>query len=382
MDLSRKRDRAALPVRREPHWQKLAKGAFLGYRRGAETWLARYRDGDGKQHWQPLEGIAPDDFDTAKREAEKWFATFTGAAVRSPKRATVRDALEKGYLVYLRRQGRGDTATEAEGRFKLTVWDDPIGKLPLANVKKDDFHEWRERLRAGRQPRSINRQFRAVAAGLERAVSDCGYVGNPDAWRIEPLPDATEDEGDTAVFLDADQRKALIAAAPQNAGEFLRGLELTGARPKELAEAKAGDFDGRTLKLSHKKGRPPKTRVRYVYLDAAAVEFFIRMAKGKLPKAPLFTEDGETPWRRHEWAREIREAIKAANKDLKGKHRIPIEATAYSFRHARISELLQIHGVDPLTVAQQCGTSLAMIEKAYLRFIPSAMAEKLAQVKA
>lgn len=43
-----------------------------------------------------------------------------------------------------------------------------------------------------------------------------------------------------------------------------------------------------------------------------------------------------------------------------------------------ISELLQIHGIDPLTVAAQTGTSLAMIEKAYLRFIPSAMREKLA----
>ncbi len=53
----------------------------------------------------------------------------------------------------------------------------------------------------------------------------------------------------------------------------------------------------------------------------------------------------------------------------------------YAFRHARISELLQIHGVDPLTVAAQTGTSLAMIEKAYLRFIPSAMREKLAGVK-
>jgi hypothetical protein len=48
---------------------------------------------------------------------------------------------------------------------------------------------------------------------------------------------------------------------------------------------------------------------------------------------------------------------------------------------ARISELLQVHGVDPLTVAAQTGTSLAMIEKAYLRFIPSAMREKLAHIK-
>jgi len=43
--------------------------------------------------------------------------------------------------------------------------------------------------------------------------------------------------------------------------------------------------------------------------------------------------------------------------------------------------LLQIHKVDPLTVAQQTGTSIAMIEKAYMRFIPAALQEKLATLK-
>jgi integrase len=60
------------------------------------------------------------------------------------------------------------------------------------------------------------------------------------------------------------------------------------------------------------------------------------------------------------------------------KRRISTHGTAYSFRHDRITDLLQIYGVDPLTVAAQTGTSIAMIEKAYLRFIPSAMLEKLA----
>ena len=69
------------------------------------------------------------------------------------------------------------------------------------------------------------------------------------------------------------------------------------------------------------------------------------------------------------------------NRDASAKRRISGHVTAYSFRHARISELLQTYGVDPLTVAAQTGTSIAMIEKAYLRFIPSAMQEKLAALK-
>jgi len=82
---------------------------------------------------------------------------------------------------------------------------------------------------------------------------------------------------------------------------------------------------------------------------------------------------GAAPWRPHMWARQIRLAIAKHNQEARGHLRIPTSASAYSFRHARISELLQIYGVDPLTVAQQTGTSLVMIEKSYLRFIRSSM---------
>jgi hypothetical protein len=40
-----------------------------------------------------------------------------------------------------------------------------------------------------------------------------------------------------------------------------------------------------------------------------------------------------------------------------------------------------VYGVDPLTVAQQTGTSIAMIEKAYMRLIPAALQGKLAAVR-
>ena len=86
-------------------------------------------------------------------------------------------------------------------------------------------------------------------------------------------------------------------------------------------------------------------------------------------------------WRRHQWARAVNAGVLAHNRKARGKLRIPPEASAYSFRHSRISELLQLYGIDPLTVAQQTGTSLAMIEKAYFRFIPSAMKEKLEAVR-
>jgi len=59
----------------------------------------------------------------------------------------------------------------------------------------------------------------------------------------------------------------------------------------------------------------------------------------------------------------------------RGAGRSATAAAAYRAAE-RISELLQLYGINPLTVAQQTGTSLAMIEKACFRFIPSAMKDK------
>src|SRR5690242_17016718 len=197
----------------------------------------------------------------------------------------------------------------------------------------------------------------AVTAALNQAL-DLGHLGNAAAWKLKALADDIEERGETAVFLDSAQRKAVIAAAGPAAALFLRGLELTGARPKELAATVVADFDGQRLRLAHRKGRPAKLRPRHVVLSVEAIEFFKEQSKDKLPGAPLFTEDGETPWRRHIWARETRAAIAKHNEQAKGNKRVSTDASAYSFRHARISELLQIYGVDPLTVAAQTGTSI------------------------
>ncbi len=116
-------------------------------------------------------------------------------------------------------------------------------------------------------------------------------------------------------------------------------------------------------------------------LDDGGTEFFRSVAKGKTPAAPLIgTEEGGA-WARHQWSLAIRAAASSANKKEKSAHRLPPGVNAYAFRHARISELLQVYRVDPLTVAAQTGTSVAMMEKAYFKFIPNVMREKLNAVK-
>jgi integrase len=378
--LSTKSARAKLQVRREPHWTQIGRGAYLGYRAGANTWIVRYRDHDGDQHYNSLGEI--EEFTDAKTRAERWLSQITHGARRAPSRGTVRDAL-CSYVQHLRSVGRRNTAWEVGQRFRLTVGrTSEFGRMKLEAVMREDVEAWRNNLRKGRKPRSVNRQVRAVVAALNFAVSH-GHTGRREAWELEHLVD--EGEENVAVFLTADQRDRLIAAAPKNLAALLTGYTHTGARPSELALAMVEDFDakGGTVTLRHRKGRGAQIKSRAVQLSDEGIEFFKDQARRKLPQAALISNDEGTHWTDQQWCDGIASTIAAVNKAAKKPAlRIPAGASAYSFRHTRISELLQVFKIDPLTTAQQTGTSVAMIEKYYFKFISSAMREKLNAVKA
>lgn len=379
IDISTQAGRDRLPPRQEPFWTSLGSRMALGYRTGitgeAGTWIARYRERSGsKKHFKPL-GACPT-FTAAKKAAEAWFATMSGGIRRTPARGTVRTALA-GYVRHLRQIGRRSAALEIGRRFRLTVpHDDHFGDKRLEDLTREDVERWRVRLRKGRQPRSVNRQVRAVAAGLNWAVDEGGHIGNRRAWTLK----AYVDEGEEAVFLTKEQRQRLIEAASPLFRAFLLGLSYTGCRPGELARAVVADCDveGRALSLYHHKGKGAKRRNRAVMLPKESLEFFREQCRDKLPKAPLITGVKGKHWTNDRWCHWMTQAISTANAKAKTPaERIPEGAKAYSFRHARISELLQEKGIDPLTTARQCGTSVAVIEAHYHRFIPAAMLEKL-----
>src|SRR2546430_10166357 len=164
-DLSRKRERDRLPIQRWPHYLKLAEGAYLGFRRGPDTWHARFRDRKGAQHYEALHGVDANDYDGAKRAAEAWFSTFSNSAARAVKRDTVRAALE-AYLADLRRHGRPDAAREAEWRFKAVGYEDEFADLELEKVTRDDYLEWRGPLFGGGAPRNRKSYLWAANPGV------------------------------------------------------------------------------------------------------------------------------------------------------------------------------------------------------------------------
>lgn len=376
--------RDKLPARREPYWLKLGHGRALGFRAGPGSWIARLTNADRTKITKALDLGPGADYDAAKAAAERWLNLTSGTVHRTVRRGTVRAALA-AYLRHQRSIGRRDTARSARWMFHLAVKrDDPFGLMRLEDVKREDTQAWRARLRKGRAARSLNRYVRQIVAALNLAVEELGYTGNPSAWTLPALEDDLDESGDVAVFLTVEQRERLIAHAPLALAAYLQGLAHTGARPSELARATVADFDavGGTITVKHRKGRGGKLRTRAVTLSDTGAEFFKAQTRARIGRAPLIPNAEGGHWTRMQWSRGIRAAASAANQKAKGAQRIPAGVSAYSFRHARISELLQVYGVDPLTVAAQVGTGLTMIERYYFKFISSSMREKLNAVKA
>jgi integrase len=380
-NLIRKTDRLDLEARREPYWQQLGKGAYLGFRRGADTWIARFRDRSGNQNYHalPVPLGSPDEYRDAKTLAEAWFLLKGGPLAASARRSTVRQALA-AYVEDLRRHGRNEAAKTYQAMFRLTVESDAIADLKLEDATRADFSDWRDRITRGRQPQSVNRYAGALAAALNQAL-ELGHVGDARAWTLKVLTDDSSHDEATAVFLTTAQRKSIRANARPVAADFFHALELTGARPGEMARATVADFDGEQIRLADRKGRPPRLRTRYTVLSEEGVQFIKRMCKDKLPAVRIFLRENDEPWTRQTWGDAMRSAIEKYHDKCSTKNRLPAGTSAYSFRHSRISELLQLHGIDPLTVAMQTGTSLHQIERHYYKFIPQALKDKLATVR-
>lgn len=431
--LTSKSARLKLKVRRNPYFLKLGNGNHLGFRRGPDTWIARHRDRTGKMHFQSLGEI--EDFADAKDQADKWFASMGVGARRSAVRGTVREALT-AYVDHLDKANRSAAAKAAKGRFSLTVFSDPIADLRVDQVTLDDFEEWQKRLRsfkprgasladreaalaridAGeplqavakslkvsqwtlhywrrrlpnhavsgqRAPQTVDDIVGRVKAALNKAVKKLGYVGNPRAWGLEDLGNE-EDERIPAVFLSPVQRNQLLTHCDQVIGPFCFALDYTGARPGEMARALVADFDARNglIAFRTRKGGG-KWRTRQTPLGQNAIAFFKAQCKDKLPTAFLIANPDGGQWARREWAKQIRKARELANASLPptSPRYVPLSTSAYSFRHSRISELLQVAKIDATTVCKHTGTSLEMLHKYYWHLIPDSTRDALDALEA
>jgi len=361
--------RKALRARREPYWgSPVEAGRYIGFRKINEstgTWIARMRDEDGTQKYRSLGQVIEKKFDftQAKREAEKWFQSRDAGISDAP--LTVADACRE-YVADLETEGRETTAQDAKSRFKRFIYEHPLGKLPLTKIRASKIRSWRNGLPGGSA--NQNRNLTNLKAALNAAVYN-RLVSADVAREWNEVRAHKKADGRRELYLDLKQRRKLIESCCGPIRELIEAAALTGARPGELVALTRADFDGRTQTIRFKG----KTGARTVPLSPAATKFFKRLAKGKLPNAPLLVrEDGE-PWKQTViWSREIRAAAKRAE--------LPAGVVLYTLRHSFITEALRA-GMATLDVARITGTSLAMIQNHYGHLVEDSVRDRLNEVK-
>jgi integrase len=372
--------RAKLAPRREPYWHKLQSFGYVGYRRSTDggSWVARWTTKERTKEYSALgtlEGIAAkDQFDKAGELAREWFRT-RGAAPTGP--YTVADAI--GDYVKDRRVHKSEAAAkDAEQRLNKhlvpVLGSTRLDKLTMAAVAR-----WLEGMVKESDDEDVVRRSRDSAnrvLSFAKAAFNLAWrrdlVGSDRAWRRVK---AFRDVGAARkVFLSPAQSKALVKAAAPDFRPLIESGLLTGARYGELIAARVKDLDtaNMTLRLAGKTG------TRDAFLSDAALRHFKKLAKGKLPNAYLHVRDDGEPWAKSHQIRRMRAAVTEANQTGA---KIPVDCNFYSLRHTHISRAL-VAGVNIQVLAENCGTSVRMIEVHYGKFTATDRRAMLNRVEA
>jgi integrase len=381
-DLSKVGERERLKAQREPHWQRLRAGCFLGFRPskrgGAGTWIARVYDEDTSTYrvkslgdFGALAGNAR--FAAAKKEAEALAELVEAGGEIRAKIETVADAC-RAYAA---------SRPEAEARFVRYVYADPLAKVKLDKLRRRHLAEWRKQLEQKpslvsrrkqgekrvreRAPSTVNRDMAVLRAALAKVLSP-GAPNSEAAWQeaLKSIPNAN---GRRTLYLDRGQRRQLLEHIDLDAAPFFRALCLLPLRPGAMAALTAGDFDKRTKELTIGKDKTGKPR--RIQLPSDAAKLLTAQAADKLPSAPLFMRANGKPWNKESWKLPIAAAVAAAG--------LPSEATAYTLRHSTITDLVTA-GLPLLTIAQISGTSAEMIERHYGHLASDAAVKALAEL--
>lgn len=379
--------RDSLKARHSPYWEKMQTGCYFGFRKVASgvtgAWLARYYDEDtGKQQLHSLGKF--DDlaetyrYDAAKKAANAWFAHKDRGGNNAV--MDVRGACEQ-YVNSLKAASRTNAADDADARFRRWIYSDvKLCKTELLKLRPKAIKAWRDKLATtratpqnkeieatrARAASSLNRDMSTFRAALNLALEQEDTTSDR-AWKVALRPVKNAD-GKRDVYLDLTQRRALIACAPADLAAFLQGLSLVPLRPGALATMTAGSFDKRLGALSI--GKDKSGADRKITLPKATAAFFAEQCKSKLPTAPLFARADGRAWNKDAWKVPFKAAAHAAN--------LPDTATAYALRHSTITDLIALHRLDTMTVAQLSGTSLVMIEKHYGHLLRDHAAKALA----
>ena len=114
-------------------------------------------------------------------------------------------------------------------------------------------------------------------------------------------------------------------------------------------------FDARLATLTI--GQDKAGGDRCIGLPKATADFLAERCKGKHPDDPLLPRANGSAWNKDAWKTPLKQAARDAG--------LPEGTVAYALRHSAITDLIALHRLDTMTVAQLAGASLLMIQKNY-----------------
>jgi Phage integrase family len=289
--------RAKCEVRREPHWSRMEAGAFVGYRRlpsGSGSWIARFRDREGRQHYQAL-GSADDTrpadelsvftFGQAQELARQFF-------VRKARELAGHDAPREGpftvetairdYLGNRRREGSKGVdadAKQAEARIIRTLGHVEVEKLTAKRIGDwlSDLAASARRVRTAktsatqairdfdrgdgeeirRRRSTANRVLTILKASLNYAFIE-GRASSDLAWRrVRPFRGV---DAARVRFLTTDEARRLCNACEPDFRAIVQGALATGARYGELIRLRVADFNSEVGTVAIRESKTGRAR--------------------------------------------------------------------------------------------------------------------------
>jgi len=212
--------RNRLLPRREPYWEQIGHGCYLGFRymtAGSNgTWVARWCDPVTlKRPTHPLGDLSEytdaERYARAKAAAETWFIHMGRGGTHEA--FTVRQVVE-GYVASLRSNKGDKAADDAESRLeRLVLGDAKLANMEVGKLTHAHFNAWREKLlRQKKTASTTNRDLTAFRAALNHALH-AGWVTSDGAWSRALI--AVQDEGNRrTIYLDQAQRRKLAEHCP------------------------------------------------------------------------------------------------------------------------------------------------------------------------
>ncbi|GEP07602.1 tyrosine-type recombinase/integrase [Methylobacterium oxalidis] len=370
--LETRTSRLKLPVAKKPAYVRVAPGISLGYRRNetAGTWVLRVADGRGSS-WTKRIGVA-DDFDDSDAHSVLTFweaqtlakAMARGAAPGSAPRAPL--TVERAATAYLASLEIRNRRTAHDARLRLNRLFLPrFSAKHVSDLTRRQLEEWRDGLvrtnedaeQRRRSQDTANRVLSIVKAMLNHAIGDpANGLSDDSAWRLV-RPFQRVGRPREVHFTVAEVLRLLDGCEDACFRDLLTAGFLTGARYGELAACQVRHFDtdGETLHVPS-----GKTGARTIILQPEAVTFFARLASNRPHEAPLLSRTDGAAWGPSHQVRPMKRALVAAKLDPTG--------TFYALRHSYISRAIEA-GVPLNVVAENCGTSVRMIETTYAKVL-------------